>query len=301
MAYLRLPSTMLSSLGRSRLEVNIAVLGADNVGKSALTVRFLTGRFIGEYGDKESIYSHSIIIDGQEVCVNIWDSPSLHDQDLERLLGWADALLLVYSICERDTFATLCSHRSLLRQAARRRPPPGSRGDGGCCWRRGGRSREHRRRAGSLPQPGVTQVPALAPAPPLLLVGNKLDLEHRRTVASWEGRALALALDASFVEVSAADDYDAGVAGGVHRALGALARDALLPLLPSPCTGVDGVHADGGARGSSVSGGAAGGASVTNDGVAFVHPALHGRKGGFRGIVRSVSAVVFGRKRIHSL
>ncbi|XP_078736300.1 ras-like protein family member 11B [Lampetra fluviatilis] len=295
---------MLSSLGRSRLEVNIAVLGADNVGKSALTVRFLTGRFIGEYGDKESIYSHSIIIDGQEVCVNIWDSPSLHDQDLERLLGWADALLLVYSICERDTFAMLCSHRSLLRHAARRRlPPPGSRGSGGggaggCCWR--SREQQRRRRAGSLPQPGVTQTQTPTPPPPLLLVGNKLDLEHRRTVASGEGRALALALDASFVEVSAADDYDAGVGGGVHRALGALARDALLPLLlPLPATGIAGV--DAGARGSSVSGGAPGGASVMNDGVAFVHPALHGRKGGFRGIVRSVSAVVFGRKRIHSL
>ncbi|XP_061413821.1 ras-related and estrogen-regulated growth inhibitor-like protein [Lethenteron reissneri] len=292
MAYLRLPSAMLSSLGRSRLEVNIAVLGADNVGKSALTVRFLTGRFIGEYGDKESIYSHSIIIDGQEVCVNIWDSPSLHDQDLERLLGWADALLLVYSICERDTFAMLYSHRSLLRHAARRRlPPPGSRGSDG-----GGDQR--RRRAGSLPQPGVTPTPT--PAPPLLLVGNKLDLEHLRTVASGEGRALALALDASFVEVSAADDCDAGVGGGVHRALGALARDALLPLLlPLPATGIAGV--DAGARGSSVSGGATGGAGAMNDGVAFVHPALHGRKGGFRGIVRSVSAVVFGRKRIHSL
>uniref|UniRef100_A0A8C9S660 small monomeric GTPase n=1 Tax=Scleropages formosus TaxID=113540 RepID=A0A8C9S660_SCLFO len=35
------------------MESNIMVLGANNVGKSAITVRFLTRRFIGEYGDME--------------------------------------------------------------------------------------------------------------------------------------------------------------------------------------------------------------------------------------------------------
>lgn len=63
---------------QQRVEANILLLGAHSVGKSALTVRFLTRRFIGEYGDIESVYSRAERIDGQEVCFNIWDS--LHTQ-----------------------------------------------------------------------------------------------------------------------------------------------------------------------------------------------------------------------------
>ncbi|XP_042371382.1 ras-like protein family member 12, partial [Plectropomus leopardus] len=59
---------------QQRLEANILLLGAHSVGKSALTVRFLTRRFIGEYGDIESVYSRIERLDGQEVCFNIWDS-----------------------------------------------------------------------------------------------------------------------------------------------------------------------------------------------------------------------------------
>ncbi|XP_040927279.1 ras-related and estrogen-regulated growth inhibitor-like protein isoform X2 [Betta splendens] len=57
------------------MDVNIAVMGTESVGKSALTVRLLTRRFIGEYGDIESIYSHSFAVDGREISLNIWDSP----------------------------------------------------------------------------------------------------------------------------------------------------------------------------------------------------------------------------------
>ncbi|KAF5892403.1 ras-related and estrogen-regulated growth inhibitor-like protein, partial [Clarias magur] len=57
-----------------KVEANILMLGAENVGKSALIVRFLTRRFIGEYGSIESIYSHHDKIDGREICFNIWDS-----------------------------------------------------------------------------------------------------------------------------------------------------------------------------------------------------------------------------------
>jgi len=123
---------------QQKVEANILLLGAENVGKSgkfctdiastsiyslnygsnnlcvlftALTVRFLTRRFIGEYGDigkhkgythhhslvlipivmcskisfvwpnfffsfsfTESIYSHTDKIDGRDICFNIWDS-----------------------------------------------------------------------------------------------------------------------------------------------------------------------------------------------------------------------------------
>uniref|UniRef100_A0A672KAB0 small monomeric GTPase n=1 Tax=Sinocyclocheilus grahami TaxID=75366 RepID=A0A672KAB0_SINGR len=68
-----------------KVEANVLLLGAENVGKSALTVRFLTRRFIGEYGDIESIYSHIDKTDGREIALNIWDS--LYPQSKCRLLG----------------------------------------------------------------------------------------------------------------------------------------------------------------------------------------------------------------------
>ncbi|XP_059411341.1 ras-related and estrogen-regulated growth inhibitor-like protein [Carassius carassius] len=155
-----------------KVEVNIVLLGAENVGKSALTVRFLTRRFIGEYGDIESIYSHTDKIDGRDICFNIWDS--LCPQNGEesgyinaRQLHWADGYILVYSICDRASFNVVRQQVQCIRQAKQK----------------------------------------LASTAPIIIVGNKRDLQHRRTVSSEEGRLLALSTDCGFFEVSAAETY----------------------------------------------------------------------------------------------
>lgn len=84
---------------------------------------------------------------------------------------------------------------------------------------------------------------------PIIIVGNKRDLQHRRAVSSEEGRLLALSADCGFFEISAAETYH-GVLVVFHELLD-LIRESR-------------VHKKGAA--------------------------------GFRGIVRSMSAV-FGRKR----
>uniref|UniRef100_A0A3P8T1Q1 small monomeric GTPase n=1 Tax=Amphiprion percula TaxID=161767 RepID=A0A3P8T1Q1_AMPPE len=89
------------------VEVNILLLGAHNVGKSALTVRFLTRRFIGEYGDIESVYSRVDTIDGQEICfqhlgLSVYTEKSCGVSDKQ--LQWADGMILVYDICDRSSF-----------------------------------------------------------------------------------------------------------------------------------------------------------------------------------------------------
>ncbi|NP_956659.1 Ras-related and estrogen-regulated growth inhibitor-like protein [Danio rerio] len=157
---------------QQKVEANILLLGAENVGKSALTVRFLTRRFIGEYGDIESIYSHTDKIDGREICFNIWDS--LCPQNAEesgyisdRQLQWADGYILVYSICDRASFNVVRQQVQCIRQAKQK----------------------------------------LASTAQIIIVGNKRDLQHRRTVSSEEGRLLALSADCGFFEVSAAETY----------------------------------------------------------------------------------------------
>ncbi|XP_051519262.1 ras-related and estrogen-regulated growth inhibitor-like protein [Myxocyprinus asiaticus] len=157
---------------QQKVEANILLLGAENVGKSALTVRFLTRRFIGEYGDIESIYSHTDKIDGRDICFNIWDSlcPQNGEESgyiSDRQLQWADGYILVYSICDRASFNVLRQQVQRIRQ--------------------------------------VKQKPASTA--PIIIVGNKRDLQHRRAVSSEEGRLLALSSDCGFFEVSAAETY----------------------------------------------------------------------------------------------
>ncbi|XP_019934341.2 ras-related and estrogen-regulated growth inhibitor-like protein [Paralichthys olivaceus] len=155
------------------MEANIVVLGTESVGKSALTVRLLTRRFIGEYGDIESIYSHSFVVDGREITLNIWDLPYSEDSSMktslfEKKVQWADGYILVYSICDRASFNSV----NRLIQAIR--------------------SAKDYLNADKVP---------------IVIVGNKRDLHHRRTVLSEEGRLLALNTHCHFYEVSAAENY----------------------------------------------------------------------------------------------
>ncbi|CAN9514466.1 unnamed protein product [Ophioblennius macclurei] len=160
---------------QQRVEVNILLLGAHNVGKSALTVRFLTRRFIGEYGDIESVYNRVDKVKGQEISFNIWDSqytqlsekcPSAGDKQLQ----WADGLILVYDICDRASFEVVRQQLQRIRLQGRRR------------------------RQGKSP-----------PSAPVVIVGNKRDLRRHRSVSAEEGRLLALSQRCGFFEVSAAE------------------------------------------------------------------------------------------------
>ncbi|XP_077320146.1 ras-related and estrogen-regulated growth inhibitor-like protein [Lithobates pipiens] len=156
---------------QQKVEANILVLGAENVGKSALTVRFLTRRFIGEYVGTESIYTHNVMVDGRETFFSIWDSvcpqnPSLQTCISDEQLRWADGFIVVYSICNRDSF-------NVVRQQLQR-------------------IRQQKKRQGLAP---------------VIIVGNKRDLQHRREVSSEEGRMLAIGSDCGFFEISAAETY----------------------------------------------------------------------------------------------
>ncbi|XP_077373757.1 ras-related and estrogen-regulated growth inhibitor-like protein [Festucalex cinctus] len=106
-------------------EANVVVMGTESVGKSAFTVRLLTRRFIGEYGDIESIYSHRFMVDGREIAVNIWDSPYSQDaSSKERKLQWADGFVLAYSICDRASFNAVARLLQSIESCRGRRRAP---------------------------------------------------------------------------------------------------------------------------------------------------------------------------------
>lgn len=93
---------------------------------------------------------------------------------------WADGYVLVYSICDRASFNTVCRLVHAIKSA-----------------------REYLN----------------ADKAPIAIVGNKRDLHHRRAVPSEEGRLLALETDCHFYEVSAAENYH-GVLTVFHGLVG---------------------------------------------------------------------------------
>ncbi|KAL8222269.1 UNVERIFIED_CONTAM: hypothetical protein K2H54_075287 [Gekko kuhli] len=90
-------------------ELKVAVLGSEGTGKSALTVRFLTRRFIGEYAsDSECIYTKHMCLDGKQINLEIYDPCSQPRQgklSLTDELHWADGFVIVYDISDRASFA----------------------------------------------------------------------------------------------------------------------------------------------------------------------------------------------------
>ncbi|GFY46272.1 hypothetical protein TNIN_468581 [Trichonephila inaurata madagascariensis] len=94
----------MTNLNGSRLKV--LVLGARGVGKSAVTVRYLTRRYIGEYSSSsEFLYKQSINFDNVTTEVEILDTSQCEDHCcLQDHIKWADAYVVVYSVCDRSTF-----------------------------------------------------------------------------------------------------------------------------------------------------------------------------------------------------
>ncbi|NXF60420.1 RASLC protein, partial [Ciccaba nigrolineata] len=168
-------------------ECNVAILGCRGAGKSALTVKFLTKRFISEYDPNlEDTYASEELVDQQPVLLKVMDTA---DQDgpgnCERYLRWASAFLVVYSIDERKSFEGSQSYLEVLALHAR-----------GC-----------QRRC------------------PVLLLGNKLDMEQYRQVPAAEGMSLASRFGCLFYEVSACQDF-AGVQHIFHEAVREVRRQA---------------------------------------------------------------------------
>ncbi|KAG7455949.1 hypothetical protein MATL_G00246480 [Megalops atlanticus] len=153
-------------------DIKLAVLGSEGVGKSALIVRFLTRRFIGEYASSsECVYRKHLSIDGRQLNLELYDPcsqpcqgrPSLHDQ-----MHWADGFLVVYDISDRSSFLTAKAIVHLIREM----------------------------------HLGVTKRDADSV---VFLVGNKQDLCHVREVGRDEGQRLAAEARCRFYELSAAE------------------------------------------------------------------------------------------------
>ncbi|GCB61680.1 hypothetical protein scyTo_0009384, partial [Scyliorhinus torazame] len=142
---------------------------------SALVVRFLTRRFIGDYErNAGTLYSRQVQVDREQLALQVQDTPGVQisgpglscNDLLNRSIQWADAIVLVYSITDYKSYE-LISH---LHQHV---------------------CRVH-------PESRV----------PVIIVGNKADLLHAKQVEPHHGLQLANILGCTFYEVSASENYN---------------------------------------------------------------------------------------------
>ncbi|XP_013776620.2 ras-related and estrogen-regulated growth inhibitor-like isoform X2 [Limulus polyphemus] len=165
--------------------VKVMVLGLAGVGKSALTVRFITRRFIGDYDPTlEDVYTHETLFNNEPVIFHILDSAGhSHDTEpffLESNIRWADAFILMYSVTDKCSFDE-CNRLKFLINLYNKR-----------C-----------RILGTPLFPGHdTEVP-------VLLVGNKADQYGDRMISKVDGERRSHDIGcAGFHEISVRESID---------------------------------------------------------------------------------------------
>ncbi|XP_066525223.1 ras-related and estrogen-regulated growth inhibitor-like protein [Hoplias malabaricus] len=155
-------------------DIKVAVLGGEGVGKSALIVRFLTRRFIGEYASStECIYRKRMSVDGRQLNLELYDPCSQACEGkstLNEQIHWADGFVVVYDISDRSSFLAATAIVHLIREL----------------------------NLGVAKRDSDSVV---------FLVGNKQDLCHMREVDREEGQRVASDGRCQFYELSAAEHY----------------------------------------------------------------------------------------------
>lgn len=143
----------------------IVVLGDGGVGKSAVTLQFVSHSFL-DYHDPtiEDSYQQQAVIDGEPAHLDILDTAgqveftAMRDQ----YMRCGEGFLICYSVTDRHSFQEALEYRKLIQKV---------------------------RASEDIP---------------LVLVGNKFDLQMQRKVSTEEGKTLARQFGCPFYETSAA-------------------------------------------------------------------------------------------------
>ncbi|XP_013421732.1 ras-related and estrogen-regulated growth inhibitor [Lingula anatina] len=161
--------------------LRIIILGQGAVGKSALTVRYITRKFIGDYDPTlEQVYSFQTVVDNDHVMFEILDTAGQDEEHmkLEENIRWADGFILMYSITDRVSFEECARMKFLINFSKRQRKVS----------------------TGALAQSRDL---------PVVLVGNKSDLTFERMVSFEEGEKFSFEIGCTnFHEISVRESYE---------------------------------------------------------------------------------------------
>ena len=149
-------------------EYKIVVFGAGAVGKSALTIQFVQGQFITDYDPTiEDSYKRPLNVDGETVQLDITDTAGQDDFAAMRTSYMRSGKGFIL-VYAIDDRASFEEIDSFYKELVRTKP-------------------------------GKTI--------PIVICGNKCDLEDRRIVSKAEGEELAAKLKTKFFETSALTNY----------------------------------------------------------------------------------------------
>ncbi|XP_066956722.1 ras-related and estrogen-regulated growth inhibitor-like [Macrobrachium rosenbergii] len=169
----KMPPSPTGRENRPRMQQQIArlrivVLGAEGVGKSALTVRYLTRRYISEYRRAiDLLYRHTVCLDDVTSEVEILDV-SLREENegvSASHTRWGEGFVVVYSVDDASSFQEAAAILDTLQRL---------------------------------------KAPLYVP---VILLANKRDLDPGRQVSVEDGQALSLQHGCQFYEVSAAESH----------------------------------------------------------------------------------------------
>ncbi|KJE93531.1 hypothetical protein CAOG_08768 [Capsaspora owczarzaki ATCC 30864] len=155
----------MSDASSDATSVHVVVVGPGGVGKSAITLSFMRNQFIEEYDPTiEDSYSKEIVVDGKKINLEIVDTAG---QEEFRGL-WGDKF-----IRQGDGFLCVYSitDKATFAELVQFRKQ-------------------------------IHQVKDTTKAP-MVIAGNKIDLEDQREVSNDEGKAFAKDSSAVFIETSA--------------------------------------------------------------------------------------------------
>jgi len=150
-----------------KAEYKLTVLGTGGVGKTAFTTQMCSSHFV-EYYDPtiESSYRRQVVIDDHACVLDILDTAGQEEYSALRSqwIRSGEGFLILYSVTDRSSFEEVETFRTQILQ--------------------------------------VKECDGSA-APPIVLVGNKCDLEDDRKVPTQEGQHLAQQWRCDFYEASA--------------------------------------------------------------------------------------------------
>ena len=152
-------------------QLTIVVLGTGGVGKTCISIRFANSHFVEYYDPNiENCYKKTVLIDDESSCIQIIDTASDGAEIsplIHQYLSRADGFLVVFDITSTYSFerAKMIFEKMLSQVVSLNR-------------REGG-------------------------APPIILVGNKADLQERREVPFEDANKYSLEMRSTFLEISA--------------------------------------------------------------------------------------------------
>ena len=151
------------------------VVGSGGVGKSSCTMQLIQNHFGHEYDPTiEESYRKQVTIDNEVCLLDITDTIQYSEYItmITRFIRWSQAFLFIYSITSRTSFEEISSLRDEILRVKR--------------------EKEEREEM----------------FVPIVLVGNKIDLQHQRQVSIIEGMELAKSFNCPFFEASAKTSFN---------------------------------------------------------------------------------------------